>query len=58
MDDDYCDQCGGKCDGVHNNQKYVEQDEICFLTKTIMSRGTEFATKVLNDLQKLLNKKD
>ena len=62
-DDDYCDNCGGVCDGCcgGSNKKFrTEEEEADHIVKLIISHSHSIANLVLNKLIKqihLLQKK-
>lgn len=47
---DYCDICGRKCDGVHNNKKSNSKKEIEKIVTIIESHGEEIVDKVVERL--------
>ncbi len=53
-ENNYCDDCGGECDGVHGNTKVIKND-IAEMVETIMSYGKEKAGKVLDELTEKLS---
>lgn len=56
---EYCDDCGGKCDGVHSIPK-PEMHQVDLLVKVLLSQKKEILEKVLTKVQNILNemKKD
>lgn len=54
-DNDYCENCGGKCDGCcgGSNKKFpTKEEQVEGLVKTIMSYGLPIANLVLSELRK------
>jgi hypothetical protein len=52
--DEYCDECGGKCDGCHSLRKPSIDDQIEQIMKMITSQSSIVVKKVLERLQTLL----
>lgn len=55
--DDYCENCGGECDGCcgGSNKKYpTDKEQADGIVKMIMSHGPRIALLVMNELSKQL----
>ncbi len=55
MDNEYCENCGGECDGCcgGSNKKFItEKEQVENIVRMIMSYGFSMANIVLNELNK------
>lgn len=51
----YCDECGGKCDGVHSRIQETPQEQAEFTARIVLSHGEAHARAVLAILQQRLS---
>lgn len=48
MEDEYCDDCGGTCEGVHSmNETNTDEKEIQMLVNIILSKKEKFIDEVI-----------
>ena len=57
MDNEYCNECGGTCDGVHAIHNYNENDEIDNIVMMLVSRGNKVMLKVYEQLKERIENK-
>ena len=54
--DEYCDDCGGRCDGVHSLRKETREEQIQHLLNLLLSQDKQMLDEVLQRLIKIRSK--
>ena len=52
MDEEECDICGRKCDGVHSNKIISKEKEIQRITKLLESYGEKMVDEIISQIYK------
>jgi F0F1-type ATP synthase delta subunit len=50
MDEEECNICGRKCDGVHNNKIISKEKEIQRITKLLESYGEKMVDEIISQI--------
>ena len=57
MDEEYCNECGGQCEGVHAIHHNTDNDEVNRIVDLIVSRGNKIMMEVYNQLKEYIGDK-